>query len=662
MIARHRFALAGIAALAALFSCYYAAAQDIPIGVTYVCNGEHIYIEGCNIRDTSDTSTCMVAHPDHLTRTGLNTYTSMTRGALKKLLPTCQQPTAQQLAAARAFQKRQQDLYEANVARANQQMQAAAAPVQGGGESYGQLPPPKTPEEREMRRCVSSGRLPASCTGNQLLGSFGKMLNSVVQVTPDAPPPGPNMAGVFQGAGGWRLDFLSEGVLVNCSFLSPDQHNYKLEFKEGRTLLIINTTPKPLVLTVRADGSITGPGPIVIDGVVPSGTGGGGSTPGHYETQQVTTHQEMNSLEAATHAGESGLSNTGEGTYDLATTHTQSTYVPGNTAPTYTTFAPRRTTCSALNLSSKGAGVGIETMQTDLLKSMFGGDKGPPTPPGIRMHGIFAAATGFSLEFFPESVILGCGPDAARAYPYAVVASNGGAEIKINAPDHPLTFALRSDGTLAPGSSGAYQVHGRVVTGQDANDDFTFAPMERACDLAVLAPSKDIPSGGGTAATMVAASGAAGSGAGGGGLSTPQAPLGNATLSVVSGFPAQAGVMNPLANHPYVLLRDSYADALAKGGVAVPAGVSAYKYVGMACGQRTQDCPKSINAIKADAASAVRADASGTGTFPGVPPGTYYLMISTRYNNQPIIWGQAVQLKPGVNHITLSPQNATPLN
>ena len=247
MIARHRFAFVGLAVLAMLFCCY-AAAQDIPIGVTYVCNGEHIYIEGCNIRDTSDTSTCMVAHPDHLTSTGLNTYTSMTRSALKKLLPSCQQPTAQQLAAARAFQKRQQDLYEANVAKANQQMQAATAPVQGGGESYGQLPPPKTPEEREMRRCVGSGRLPSSCTGNQLLGAFGKMVNSMVKITPDPPPPGPNMAGVFQGAGGWRLDFLSEGVLVNCSFLSPDQHNYKLEFKEGRTALIIDTTPKPLVL------------------------------------------------------------------------------------------------------------------------------------------------------------------------------------------------------------------------------------------------------------------------------------------------------------------------------------------------------------------------------------------------------------------------------
>ena len=32
---------------------------------------------------------------------------------------------------------------------------------------------------------------------------------------------------------------------------------------------------------------------------------------------------------------------------------------------------------------------------------------------------------------------------------------------------------------------------------------------------------------------------------------------------------------------------------------------------------------------------------TAAGTFPGVAPGTYYLMISTRYNNQALVWGQA---------------------
>ena len=76
-------------------------------------------------------------------------------------------------------------------------------------------------------------------------------------------------------------------------------------------------------------------------------------------------------------------------------------------------------------------------------------------------------------------------------------------------------------------------------------------------------------------------------------LSTPAAPLGNATLSIVSGFSAQPGAPNPLAGRPYVLLRDSYSNALAKGGVSVPPGTSPYKYAGTACfPNKTPDCQK----------------------------------------------------------------------
>ena len=646
-----------IAALFAFFAIPLCSSQDIPIGVTYVCNGEHIYIEGCNIRDTSDTSTCMVAHPDHLTPTGLNSYTSVTRGDLKKLLPTCKQPTAQQLAAAKAFQKRQQDTYDANAKKANDRLNAATQPV-----TYGQPQKPKTPEERAMTRCITSGRLPASCTGNSLLGAFSQMVSQVLPSAAQEQAPGPVMAGVFQGAGNWRLDFIDGGVLVNCSFLSPDEHKYAIDFKTNRTAIIIDTTPKPLIVTLRADGTMAAPGPFTIDGVVASGSSGGGSTTGHYESKEVTTHQEMNALEAQTHAGESGLSQTGAGTYDLARTTTQSTYVPGTYTPAHATFSHRRTTCPALNLSSKGAGIGVQTMQTDLLKTMFGGDKGPPTPPGIRMQGIFAASTGFSVQFFPESAILGCGPDAARAYPYTVTADGTKAVVHINAPDNPLTLAFRPDGSLEPSSSGLYQVHGRTVTGQNNDGDFTFAPMEQTCNLAILTPSKTIPSTGGDGATMLASASNPGSPTTGS-LSTPTAPLGNATLSIVSGLPAQPGTANALANHPYVLLRDSYPNALAKGGITVPTGMSPYKYVATTCGPaRTPDCQKILDAIKADAASAVRADANGSATFPGLPPGTYYLMISTRYNNQPLAWGQAVQLRAGTNSVTLDQRNTTPLN
>ena len=610
-------------------------ADDIPIGVTYVCNGEHIFVENCNMRDTSDTSTCMVGHPDHIKPvTGVMTYTYETRASLRKFLPTCQQPSAQALAAAKARQQKIQETVDAQQKKAEDSVAAppTAAQIQSAMQ---QAMIPKDPAERQMNRCISAGRLPASCTGNALLGGFTNMISSTVSsitgtkpADDSNPQAGMTMAGVYVGTGNWRVDFVTGGVLVNCSFLSPSEETYSVKFEGGQTGVVINTKPKPLVLTLRPDGTMTAPGPVTINGVVASG------------------YHEGNVVGTAAYRDPAG------NYYDSMGNKLQQT-------AGYSTFSPKTATCPALNLTSKGAGVGIETMQTDLLKTAFGGDKGPPTPSGIRMTGIYAASTGFSAQFFPESVILGCGPDAARAYPYEVAAGPSGGVVKINAPDRPLTLAIRSDNTLDPGTSQPYQVHGRIVMGRDNNDNPTFAPYEQTCGLALLTPSKSIPTnGGGSMATMMASTKPANSSAA---ISSAAAPLGNAVLSIISGLTAPAGQVNPLAGRPLVLLRQSYGDVLAHAGVMVPAGISPYQYAGTACGTGSPDCQKISQAIQANAVSAIRADAAGKGTLPGVPPGTYFLMVSAIYNKQPLVWGQPVQIRAGENSITLDEHNATPL-
>ena len=130
-------------------------------------------------------------------------------------------------------------------------------------------------------------------------------------------------------------------------------------------------------------------------------------------------------------------------------------------------------------------------------------------------------------------------------------------------------------------------------------------------------------------------------------------------LIITSGLAAQPGAPNPLANQPYVLLRENLATIVTKTGVQVPAGVSPYKVLGMACANRTPDCQKIMAAVNADAASAARADATGKAALPAVEAGTYYLMISTRYNNQALVWDTPIQLKIGNNSLTLSQANAS---
>jgi hypothetical protein len=341
-------------------------AQDIKLNVTYVCSGERMYIESCNIRDLSDAATCQVAHPDRPKHNGFMAYTSETRETLKKLLPTCTQPTEKELAAAEAFKKKQQEIYDANVAKANPQTSVQPTGQSGnpsaarGAQAQGavRINPPKNAEERAIRRCVSSGRIAATCTGNLLLGAFGQMVAQVLPSAAKEPAPGPEIAGVFEGAGSWRLDFIDGGVLVNCGVLAPDQHSYTFDFKNNRAAIVIDTAPKPLVLTLGADGkTMTGPGPVVLDGVIVTGYDSG------------LRDASGNHVEAATAIGP---------VYDEYGHRVSRTANSGHAR-----FASKRVTSPALNLSTKGARVGVQTMQTDLLKSIFNdGDKGPPPPQG----------------------------------------------------------------------------------------------------------------------------------------------------------------------------------------------------------------------------------------------------------------------------------------
>jgi hypothetical protein len=149
----------GIAVLLGVAAATLGAADDIKLNVTYVCNGERLYVENCNIRDVSDTSTCMVAHPDRPPHNGLMVYTYETRGTLKKLFPTCKQPTPEEIAREEAFKKKQQEIYDANVRKANPQASArpTTSPVGAVGRTRAQ---PVSPRQRMPRSASSAAVFP----------------------------------------------------------------------------------------------------------------------------------------------------------------------------------------------------------------------------------------------------------------------------------------------------------------------------------------------------------------------------------------------------------------------------------------------------------------------------------------------------------------------
>jgi hypothetical protein len=70
---------------------------------------------------------------------------------------------------------------------------------------------------------------------------------------------------------------------------------------------------------------------------------------------------------------------------------------------------------------------------------------------------------------------------------------------------------------------------------------------------------------------------------------TPNAPTGNAVLSIAGKFELPAGAPNPIVGHTFVLLRDNYETMLAKGGFQIPAGMTPAKATALACANKAPD-------------------------------------------------------------------------
>ena len=649
----HIFSMAAVVGF-----CSLASADDIQTHVTYVCNGEHLFVESCNVRDLSDNSTCMVAHTDKMRPNGFPTYTYETRGTLKKLLPTCQQPSAKAVARVQDAQKKWQEQYNAAV-------NTPAAPKPGNGAAQitpvNINPAAQSADERATTRCITAGRSPTLC-GEKSLGSWfeGAIGNGVAMANAIAPgsadklskatkplPPGLEIAGNYMGAGNWRMQFDDRSAMMSCGDLDQEQRFYTIAIVNNQAAIKVDITPKPFVLYMRPDGTLADAGPVVVDGRVVSGSGSVTTSDGKWVNTQSTTTQKLTPMEAQQYAGQSNLHTDGQ-YYTLTNTVNSTSYQPGTTTYSGPSYVAKTETCSTAILKSGGK-TQIDALK-GLTESMLGGESAPATPQGLRMHGAYVAPTGFSVEFYPESAILGCG-QAARAYPYSVQASGGQALVRVDAPGHPVAMALKPDNSLDPGS-GQYEVQGRRITGKNADGDFVFGPLNQACALGVLKPGP-IP-------TAASSSSMAPANSSGTGMPTNRTATGDAVLAL-SAFPSQSGAANPLAGHALFLLRDSFNNVLMKNGMQAPAGKTPMQGWDLACQKVLPQCMQALAGLQPYIAAVVKPDPSGKATFLGVPAGSYYVFGTTHANHLALSWDVRVDLKPGTNSLVLDQTNAQTL-
>jgi hypothetical protein len=690
----------------------------------FVCNGERLEIESCNMQNLSDNSSCLVAHPDRPLHNGFMAYTNETRGNLKKLLPTCQQPSAAAVARAQAFAKKQQDKQDAALKQNLALMDAAPRGPDGSA------PPQNTKLQRDklrLARCLSAGRSEGQCGGNEIGKAFEGVFAFAGSMLGVAPPePGIYLNGIYEGKGGWNIGFAPDNAAMQCSDLVTSGHPYKIEFKGTQVSIKVENKPDPLVLTYR-DNKLYGSAPVQVAGNIVvghtggSGSGSSGPSPSgssmpQYRTE--TTTRDISPLEADAYqrSGGSGNLQQNGASYTLSETTTVADYSshPAPTTPIYprptVITAPRTRTCPAPALvTTKTAPSQDMGNALSGIAGMFGMDEGKksaPAPTGLRMFGEFAGPGGADIDFHDNGAIVACGEIAAE-YPYAVDLSGSAPILRLVSPGKPpINLSFGPDRTLV--GSGQLQITGRFASGTDRDGNISYGQRSISCPLATLTPvsdkspdsefqpasilsaalgtstapassrgasanspstnaapansptSKNVASNGAVANTA-SSPGSAKTNAAAPEFSKPSAPTGNAVLSVASGFPAQVGVTNPLSGRPYLLLRDNVDILLAKSGIPLPAGVRAQEAVMAACEKQKPECQKYLAAIGADAATGLRSDANGKATLPGVPPGTYYLTASTKIGSLNLYWNIKLDLKAGQNSLVVDQHNAAPV-
>jgi hypothetical protein len=105
-------------------------------------------------------------------------------------------------------------------------------------------------------------------------------------------------------------------------------------------------------------------------------------------------------------------------------------------------------------------------------------------PPGLRMSGQFIGQGGLALEFADDAVPLDCGAEHVKQ-PYTVENASSQFQVTIKNGAAPFTLTVQPDGTLL--GSGNADVAGRVVTGSTQNA-LTYAPKNARCAIGTLTP------------------------------------------------------------------------------------------------------------------------------------------------------------------------------
>ena len=342
---------------------------------------------------------------------------------------------------------------QAHVAQEQQQYQKDVAAQQAGANGSS-----NDPTTVATRRCLELGGDSTACLGkglmNGLLGMVGMDSGSIATMI------GPGRSGVVL-SGVYRgpvtsIDFGADSAgIQRCGTLEEVDAPYTIRKAPGALEVLLNTAPHSITLSMRSDGSLTGPGPIDITGKVITGY------------HEVTTTQMINGARAAPNQCNG----------PCQTVSRVPDYAPKTERCSIASFAPPPHNPPASAASSQDTGI------FGAITSMIG-TVAPLSEPGLRMEGKYSSSSGLLLDFGGDAVTLDCGPAHVKQ-PYTVENSATQLLIHVNNNGGPFTLTLATDNTLH--GSGSTTVNGRLVSGMNG-DNVTFTPRSQQCNVAAFMP------------------------------------------------------------------------------------------------------------------------------------------------------------------------------
>jgi len=339
-----------------------------------------------------------------------------------------------------------------SINRANEEAKAAAASGSNGANSKW-----NDPTAVAARRCTELGGTAGGCAtksfGQGLMAMIGGQ--EITDMADSADPVGIYLSGAYQNPGGGGALGFGPGstTIGNCGKLVPDPHAYNLRRTGSGIQVTVSNSPSNIVLAMRPDGSLVGPGTVQVNGRVITG----------YSSQTTTlVHQDGSEAWGCNGAYGSCRSTTSTPIYGPATARCTFAALP---AP-----APQHLQQGAAADDGSMIG-GLTGFMTSIVTS---------ADPGLRMNGKFSSPTGLILDFEGDAVTLDCGQAHVKA-PYTVQNAPGEFRISVNNSGGPFVLTLAPDNTLH--GSGSTTVNGRLLVNLDGNANPIFHPVSATCSV-----------------------------------------------------------------------------------------------------------------------------------------------------------------------------------